>query len=98
MNTTNLVIIIGIIAIISLIAIIAVIGLPKPTNPPVIPPTLFKPTGYHYTPCSELCYNPSKNYSTKGYDPRFLALPDVKQACRDVANEPTINLGYCSVI
>ena len=96
--TVNIIIIIGIIAIISMIAFIAIVGLPKPTNPPVIPPPLFKPTGYHYPPCTELCYNLSKNYSTKGYDTRFLALPDVKQACEDVANDPTINLGYCSVI
>lgn len=96
--TTNLIIIIGIISMISIIAIIAVIGLPKPEPPVITPPPLFKPTGYHYPPCTELCYNPSKNYSTKGYDPRFLALPDVKQACKDVANDPTINLGFCSVI
>lgn len=96
--TVNIVIIIGIIAIIALIALVAIIGFPKPdtqTPPVIIPPSPVKPPYKYEIKCYDMCYSLSKNYSTRGYDPRFLAIPLVKPTCIDAIKDGAI-LGFCS--
>lgn len=95
MNTTNLIMIIGVIAIIALITLVAIIGLPKPSTIPIptpIPPT---PKPYVYeVKCYDMCYSLMKNYSTKGYDSSFLAIPLVKQTCVIAVSDGAV-LGFC---
>lgn len=97
MNTTNLIIIIGVIAIIAIIGGMAIVGLSKPTIqiPPVIIPPEVKPPYKYEVKCYDMCYSLMKNYSTKGYDPRFLAIPLVKPTCIDAIKDGAI-LGFCS--
>lgn len=95
MNTTNLIMIIGVIAIIALIALVAIIGLPKPSTIPIptpIPPT---PKPYVYeVKCYDMCFDSMKNYETKGYDPKFLTIPQVKHTCIDARNYNS-TMGFC---
>lgn len=53
-----------------------------------------------YVPCSFQCYDLQKNPQTNGYDPAFLADPQVKQSCQeshaDLSAAGLPDLGYCS--
>jgi len=90
----NLIIIIGIIAIISLITLVAIVGLPKPNiqTPPIIKPPVKLPV----VKCSDMCFDLWKNYSTKGYDPKFLEIPQVKHTCIEAIGKYNATLGFCS--
>jgi hypothetical protein len=42
--------------------------------------------GVYTVYCYELCYDIYKNPNTKGYDPKFLSMPIVKQTCSEINN------------
>ena len=47
-----------------------------------------------YTPiCYEMCFDLVKNPNTKGYDPKFLSMPEVKKVCTDAKDYG--DMGYC---
>ena len=44
--------------------------------------------------CNEMCYDLIKNQSTKGYDPKFLSLTEVKENCK-IVQSFNVSMGYC---
>jgi len=90
----NLVIIGIVIAVGLVIGLVILSQTHTPTSiikPPVKPPYKYE------VKCYDMCYSLSKNYSTKGYDPRFLALPEVKSTCTDGIRDGA-TLGFCYVL
>ena len=51
------------------------------------------------TGCISLCFDPVKNASTKGFDPKFLEQSDVKQTCLESHADLSVlglkDLNYC---
>ena len=47
--------------------------------------------------CDQMCFDLVKNAPTKGYDPKFLAMPVVKESCID-AKDYGKQMGFCSLV
>jgi len=88
--------IIGIICAVSLVSGVLVLSQPHTqTQPPIIKPPVKLPYKYEVK-CYDMCYSLMKNFSTGGYDPRFLALPEVKSTCIEAIKDGAV-LGFCDV-
>jgi len=53
--------------------------------------------GVYIVFCDQMCFDLVKNKSTKGYDPKFLAMPKVQQTCID-SKEYGKNMGFCELV
>ena len=49
--------------------------------------------GEYTSICYQMCFDLIKNSSTKGYDPKFLSMPEVKKVCTDAKDYG--DMGYC---
>lgn len=82
------------IVIIGIICAISLIGFLVLSHPPTKPPVVIPPVEPPAVKCDFMCYDILKNYSTKGYDPKFLAMPVVKISCVIATNDGA-TLGFC---